>query len=355
VSGCCGVTQTESVRLALQTLPGASAFLLEDLLTRVDHAEMRVMDRFADGIVIAVDAYPDWLSRSRFFSSCSVVLGGVPAQPPEISPLLDELARYCEARPQPAGTGFRVADIGAFRWQLRDAVVERFGWVNDASGWDLNVRALHGQVVADLGELHMTRRLGELLRAPASTTPIAAAVIVRLAEVRDGARVLDPFCGTGTIGLLAVESSPSVRFTGMDIDPSALGKAAANLRGRGFAPQLLRGSAATLPIASGTVDVVVGNLPFGKRIGSHDTNVELYPRALAEISRVLHVTGTAVLMTEEKRLFVESVQRAPGIRINAEHPIEIGGLHPSIYVVGPTRTRRLDARRRAQRAAADIR
>jgi tRNA (guanine6-N2)-methyltransferase len=349
------VTQTESVRLALQTLPGASAFLLEDLLTRVDRNEMRVLDRFADGIVIAATGYPEWLLGSRFFSSCSVVLGDVPAAAADISSLLDELARYCDVRPQPAGTGFRVADIGALRWQLRDAVVERFRWVNDASGWDVNLRILHAQVVADLGELHMTRRLGELLRAPASTTPIAAAVIVRLAELRDGARVLDPFCGTGTIGLLAVESCPSVRFTGMDIDRSALGKAAANLRGRGVSAQLLRGSAAQLPIAGGAVDVVVGNLPFGKRVGSHDTNVELYPRALAEISRVLRVDGSAVLMTEEKRLFTDAVARAPGIRVNAEHVIEIGGLHPSIYVVGPTRTRRLDARRRQQRAAADIR
>jgi predicted RNA methylase len=349
------VKQTESVRLALQTLPGASAFLLEDLLTRVDRDEMRVIDRFPDTIVIAVDGYPSWLNGSRFFSSCSVVLGGVPAEGSGISSLLDELARYGSVRTQPAGTGFRVADIGAFRWQLRDAVADRFGWVNDASDWDLNIRILHGRVVADLGELHMTRRLGELLRAPASTTPIAAAVIVRLAELRDDARLLDPFCGTGTIGLLAVESCRSVRFTGMDIEPSALGKAAANLRGRGLAMQLLRGSAAQLPIASGTIDAVVGNLPFGKRVGSHDTNLELYPRAMAEISRVLRVTGTAVLMTEEKRLFVESVQRAPGIRINAEHAIEIGGLHPSIYVIGPTRTRRLEARRRAQRAAADTR
>jgi 23S rRNA G2445 N2-methylase RlmL len=167
--------------------------------------------------------------------------------------------------------------------------------------------------------------------------------------------VLDPFCGTATLGVLAAEACPTVRFIGLDVDPSALGKAASNLRGRGGSAQLLRGSAAQLPIASDTVDVVVGNLPFGKRIGSHDTNLELYPRAMKEISRVLRVDGTAVLMTEEKRLFVDGVQRAPGIRITAEHAVEIGGLHPSIYVVGPTRTRRLDARRRAQRAAAENR
>jgi 23S rRNA G2445 N2-methylase RlmL len=255
-------------------------------------------------------------------------------------------------RPPPDGIGFRVADIGALRWDLRDAVIARFGWVNDASDWELNIRLLHGMVVADLAELHMTKRMGTLLHAPASTTPIAAAVMVRLGELRHGARVLDPFCGTGTVGVLAVESCPSARFVGLDIDRSALSKAAANVLSRGVPAQFIHGSATRLPIASESVDLVVGNMPFGKRVGSHDSNVELYPRAIKEISRVLRVDGIAVLMTEEKRLLTESVQQAPGIRVTGEHAIEIGGLHPSIYVVGATRTRRLDARRRAQRAAA---
>jgi tRNA (guanine6-N2)-methyltransferase len=312
---------------------------------------LHVVERFPDAIVIEVEAYPDWIVASRFFSSCSVVLGAIPTAEPAIGPLLDELADYSEVHPQPDGIGFRVADVGPLRWGVRDAVAERFGWVNDSSAWEINIRALHGLAVADLGELHMSRRLGELLRIPASTTPIAAAVMLRLGELREGIRFLDPFCGTATIGLLGVEACPTARFIGLDTDRFALGRAVKNFRRDGFAAQFLQGSATRLPIHSESVDLVVGNLPFGKRVGSHGTNVELYPQALKEISRVLRVDGTAVLMTEEKRLFTESVEGAPGIRVTGEHAIEIGGLHPSIYVVGATRTRRLDARRRAQRAA----
>jgi tRNA (guanine6-N2)-methyltransferase len=344
------VTQTDPVRLALQTLPGAVGFLVEDLRARVDTAGLQVVDRLPDTVVIAVDDYPQWLLGSRFFSSGSLVLGPTSALGTDIASYVEELARYCSLRPQPADIGFRVADVGASRWPLRDAVARRFGWVNDVSDWAVNIRSLHGMVVADLAELHMTRRLGELARVAASTTPIAAAIIVRLGGLRAGARVLDAFCGTGTLGLLALESCPSIEFIGSDIDASALGKATVNLHGR--TTHLMRADATRLPLARETVDLVVGNLPFGKRVGSHDTNVELYPRALTEISRVLRVDGSAVLMTEEKRLFTDAVARAPGIRVAAEHVIEIGGLHPSIYVVGPTRTRRLDARRRQQRAAA---
>jgi tRNA (guanine6-N2)-methyltransferase len=339
------------VELALQTLPGAGGFLLEDLRVRANDTALQVVTSFPDALVLAVAAYPDWLAGCRFFSSCSVVLGAM-SDPLDIPMLLDELASFCAMRPLPADVGFRVADIGTSRWELRDAIARRFGWVNDPSDWEFNIRSLHGMVVADLGDQHMTRRLGAMLRDPASTTPIAAAMMVRLGELREGMRVLDPCCGTGTLGLLAVESCPSVRFIGTDIDRSALAKAAANLRGRGHPARLLRADAGRQPIAREVVDLVIGNLPFGKRVGSHGTNLELYPRLLTEISRVLRPDGVAVLMTEEKQLFAHSVQQAPGVRVTAEHVIETGGLHPSIYVVGPTRTRRLDARRRQQRAAA---
>ena len=219
-------------------MPGAGGFLVEDLRGRADDTALHVVTSFPDALVLAVAAYPDWLAGSRFFSSCSVVLGAM-SDPLDVPTLLDELASYCAMRPLPGDIGFRVADIGASRWELRDAIVERFGWVNDSSDWEFNVRSLHGMVVADLGDQHMTRRLGPMLRDAASTTPIAAAMMVRLAELRDGMRVLDPCCGTATLGLLAVESCPSVWFIGADIDRSALAKAAANLHGRGYPARLL--------------------------------------------------------------------------------------------------------------------
>jgi SAM-dependent methyltransferase len=333
-------------------LPGAGDFLLGDLRARAADTLLQVVASFPDLIVVEVAAYPDWLAGSRFFSSGSLVLGPMSADAVDIPMLLDELARYCALQPMPPDTGFRIAAIGESRWPLRDAIVERFGWVNDTSDWEFNIRSLHGMAVADLGELHMTRRLGSLLRGPASTTPIAAALMLRLAELREGMRVLDPCCGTATLGVLAAESCPSVRFVGADIDRSALAKAVTNLHGRGHPVRLVQADAARLPFARESVDLVVSNLPFGKRVGSHGTNLELYPRILTEVSRVLRAEGIAVLMTEEKRLLLDSVQRAPGIRVTAEHVIETGGLHPTVYVVGPTRTRRLDARRRRQRAAA---
>jgi 23S rRNA G2445 N2-methylase RlmL len=78
---------------------------------------------------------------------------------------------------------------------------------------------------------------------------------------------------------------------------------------------------------------VVANLPFGKRVGSHGGNQVLYPAFLRELDRVLAGDGRAVLLTEDKRLLVESLQRTRGLRIIKETTFETGGAHPSAYVV----------------------
>jgi 23S rRNA G2445 N2-methylase RlmL len=77
----------------------------------------------------------------------------------------------------------------------------------------------------------------------------------------------------------------------------------------------------------------VCNLPFGKRVGSHLRNVDLYPAFIAEVERVLTPTGRAVMLTEEKRLLRHAVATARGVRIDRELTLTTGGLHPSVFVL----------------------
>jgi 23S rRNA G2445 N2-methylase RlmL len=109
--------------------------------------------------------------------------------------------------------------------------------------------------------------------------------------------------------------------------------AAGNLARRGHPGDLVRADAAHLPVGTGAADRVVANLPFGKRVGSHRVNEALYPAALAEIARVLPGGGRAVLLTDDKRLFRETVQRTRLVRVVKEIVLARGGLHPSAYVL----------------------
>jgi hypothetical protein len=48
---------------------------------------------------------------------------------------------------------------------------------------------------------------------------------------------------------------------------------------------------------------------------------------------VLTGDGRAVLLTEDKRLLVDSIQRTRGLRVIKEATFETGGAHPTAYVV----------------------
>jgi tRNA (guanine6-N2)-methyltransferase len=86
------------------------------------------------------------------------------------------------------------------------------------------------------------------------------------------------------------------------------------------------------------VDRIVSNLPFGKQVGTHRLNRSLYPNALAEIDRVLAVDGRAVLLTEDKRLLHQAIDRQPGLKLIRRRLLKYNGATPTAYIL--TRPRR---------------
>jgi tRNA (guanine6-N2)-methyltransferase len=321
--------------LLLRTVPGAVDYLAEDLRS-LGPATARVERRWRDALLVEYAGPLAPLAAVRYFSSCSVWLGAGAAAPPG-----DGLDRPALAASRghgvlralgPGPLTFRVADIGAERWPVRDELTG-LGWHNRPTAWEVNVDTYRDHPVLDVGALFFTARFGALARLPASTTPVVAAVLARLVEAGPDDVVLDPFCGAGTILVQVAQMSGPARLLGSDLDRGALDRARANLAARGIAAQLAQADAARLPGAPDSVDRIVANLPFGKRAGSHAANVDLYPAFLRRVRAVLRPTGRAVLLTEEKRLLRDAVRRTADLGVVKEVGLESGGLHPSAYVV----------------------
>jgi tRNA (guanine6-N2)-methyltransferase len=315
--------------LLLRTVPGAVDYLFEELRTVVG-ADVRVIARQRDALHVAYQGALRWLAAVRYFESAAIclypdlqrrkaesaekgVLGTLTAQSPQIR--------------------FRVGDLGESRWELRDELEADPHWRNSPSDWDLNIVSSPGGLVAEVGELHLTERFGALLRAPASTNPVIGAVMVRLAKIEPGQVVLDPFCGAGTLLVLSGEMAKPGLLMGSDVHGKWADTARANLIRRNIPGFTLNADAQRLPFPESSIDRVIANMPFGKRVGTHRGNVEMYPAALREISRVLTGKGRAVLLTEDKRLFRETVQRTRLLHVIKEIVLARGGAHPSAYVV----------------------
>jgi SAM-dependent methyltransferase len=343
-----------SDRLVLRSLRGAVDLLVEELreVVAADRARVEVVRRHPDRVVVQYTGPLAALRGLRFFSECAVDLGEPAGSPGELpDEVSDRLAVSLHSGALSVLDGapalrFRVGDLGDARWAVRDHLVAGWGWVNAPRAWQVNLDLVDGRILATVGDLHLTRRHGRLERLPASTTPVLAAALVRLAKIPAGATVLDPFCGAGTNLLLAHEMARPGALLGGDLSPDALRSARRNASSRGVSLLVVRADAGRQPWVDSSVDRVIANLPFGKRVGSHGANQDLYPRFLRELDRILTGDARAVLLTEDKRLLTETVQRTQGLRIVKETTFASGGAHPTAYVVVRSRGQ---ARRRSQR------
>jgi len=91
--------------------------------------------------------------------------------------------------------------------------------------------------------------------------------------------------------------------------------------------------ATKLPFKSNTFDVLVTDLPFGKRIGSHKSNKKLYPSLFEEFSRVLKEKGRMVLLTSEKQLLLNSIKPLDSLKLKEHYSINQGGLDTFVFFI----------------------
>lgn len=317
-----------------------------------DHLVLRTLDGAADLLIEELRALPSIHSirqTSPVTVECTVAgrLGELAACT-LYSTLAIPLSHHDFLRPleQSTETGvlatlgpdlsFRVGtDDPATRRAVIAAVRDRLGWTNHPGAWDVNLTHTSCGWLAEIGPLSWMRRFGRLERLPWSTTPLVAEVLVRLAKIRAGHHVVDPFCGTGTIPLAARRRESTAHVLGLDHDPHALKLATHNTPMLG--PFVLA-KAEALPLAAGSVDRVVTNLPFGKQVGSHLANRTLYPAVLSEIDRVLTSDGRAVLLTEDKRLLLNAISRQPALKLVRHRLLKYNGATPTAHIL--TRPRR---------------
>ena len=199
--------------------------------------------------------------------------------------------------------------------------IRRSRWV--PAGWDLLTR---------LSPRPLSTRAWRVHNLPGALNATIAAAVVDMARPRSGDRVLNLMCGSGTLLVERFARGRPALALGCDLDPSALAGARMNLAaaGLGASVGLARMDATAMGLADATFDVLMADLPYGHRMGSHQDNAALYPAVLQEAARVAVAGAALLVVTHELRLFERclvaadrwwSVERAVQVWQKGHHPM----------------------------------
>jgi tRNA (guanine6-N2)-methyltransferase len=256
--------------------------------------------------------------------------------------LFDQVEAVRRLHPPGAFRSFRLSapgrDSAALR-RLRAELTERTGLPEDPDDGELYLRIRRASQPADgwealvrLSPRPLSARAWRAFNLPGALNATIAAAMVELSRPRASDRVLNLMCGSGTILVERLARGPAALAAGCDLDPAALAGSGANLDAAGLADAaaLARMDATALALRDGACKVLLADLPYGHRMGTHEANAALYPAVLAEAARVTEPDGVMVLVTHELRLFERclpearrwwSVERTVRVYQKGHHPV----------------------------------
>ncbi len=166
---------------------------------------------------------------------------------------------------------------------------------------------------------------------PGALNATLAHAMAKLTDPAPTDAVLNLCCGSGTLLIERAFLDKVPQVVGCDTNPDALRCAATNVEAASLADRitLQPWDATKLPLPDGSVDVILADLPFGQRIGSHKTNETLYPALLEEAARVAKPGARLCVISHELKLAEQSLGEWQVLR---SLQVTVGGMNPKVYL-----------------------
>jgi 23S rRNA G2445 N2-methylase RlmL len=174
---------------------------------------------------------------------------------------------------------------------------------------------------------------------PGALNAVVAAAMVRFGGIYPEDRILNLACGSGTILIERLARGPAAKAIGCDTNAEALACARQNVAAAANTRQisLETWDATQTPLPEASIDLIYIDLPFGQLIGTHHTNLTLYPAMLYEASRLLAPGGRMVVITHEIRLLRSVLDEIVTLQATDEIQITVGGMSPLMVLIEPVR------------------
>ncbi|XP_005856677.1 PREDICTED: THUMP domain-containing protein 3 [Myotis brandtii] len=231
------------------------------------------------------------------------------------------------------------------------AVQDYFKWKADMTNFDVEVLLnIHdNEVIVGIALTEESLHRRNITHfGPTTLRSTLAYGMLRLCAPQPSDIIVDPMCGTGAIPIEgATEWSNCFHIAG-DNNPLAVNRAANNISSLLTKSQIKEGKLSwglpidaiqwdicNLPLRTGSVDIIVTDMPFGKRMGSKKRNWNFYPACLWEMSRICKPgTGRAALLTQDKKCFTKALSGMEHVWWKVHTVwVNIGGLHAAVYLL----------------------
>lgn len=265
---------------------------------------------------------------------------------------LDQIYREVYGFDVPLGSTFRVTceRVGSHEFTSVDvqrvagqALVDKYGCKVNLENPETIVRVdvSHNLCVVGIQKTRVSLRIRypRAFQHRSALNPVIAYAMLRIAGVRPGDRVLDPFCGGGTIIIEAAQAWRDLELIGVDISPKSIKGAWVNAEAAGVRDKVkfIVGDARRLERAlprGWRTDKVVSNLPFGIRSGRLKVIPKMYTDFLRSLRQFLAEGSRVCLLTLHNSL-LENIAKELGYEVITSRWILQGGLKTWIVLLSP--------------------
>ncbi|EGT53374.1 hypothetical protein CAEBREN_03166 [Caenorhabditis brenneri] len=246
-----------------------------------------------------------------------------------------------EGSPKFRVTCKRCGEKEIHKFSSMDAASKFGAVINNCFGWKCSVKDFDIEVVLRIEKDFMTVMMAlnkeSLFKrnicsyGPTTMRSTICHCMLQLANIKPGEIVVDAMCGGGSIPIEGALCWKNSVFLGGDNHEMAMERCKQNWTTLSSSTvsncDFFTWDATSLPFCDSSVDSIVTDLPFGKKIGSKTDNRLLYPMLLGEWKRVIRKGGRLVVMTHDKRSLESSILKdRSSWHTKASHVVNMGGL-----------------------------
>jgi len=342
-----------SSHLMVTTVPGIEDIVLKEASERLNLLDSQLRFGGVGGRVYLRIPKSDVqkLFEMRSIEHIIQIIETFPIQKTKVG--LDEIYRGVYRLAIPLGSTFRVTceRIGSHEYTSMDvqrvagqAIVDKYGTKVNLKNPETVVRVDVAHDLCIVG-IQLTRnslriRYPRVFHHPSALNPVIAYAMLRYADVQSGDRILDAFCGGGTIVIEAAQVWEDLGAIGLDISPKSIDGARRNLDAAKVKSKVkfIIGDATRLEkflSKRWKVDKAVSNLPFGIRSGRLKSLPRIYSGFLKSLRPFLNETSKVCLLTIHKRL-LNSIGEKLRYEMLESKQITNGGLKAHIMLFKPS-------------------